>query len=504
MSDRTYAKVQAQQKTLTGSSSKSSLLQRAYACGQHTIAGGECSTCRSERSTLGHSQRTLGIPSASVPVQENISPVNSSSGEASHFGHDFSQIPIYPTDRVPSLLPKHRDHRLPVINTHRDSSPPSVPNVQTKAEVGREGGPLSAETAKRINASRSNGKPLELGVQRKLERGLGDNFADVRIHTDSEADVLNHRLNALAFTSRTDIYFREGTYQPNSITGRRLLAHELSHVLQQRSISQEESMTVGAAGDAYEQEADTLSSNIDARSEPAESAVDRSPQSSSSIQRSTNSTLVQRALPVAVEALEVALTATIVVQEQHGITQHGLQYSTGTGDRLGDPSQPKTNAYKALALNITKKHPIRPNIYIPFYILWDGNDYGEMAGAHVEVDLGHTELTHSSLSVQFVPQSSLRNKGDDLRAWAMHWRYEGDFDPVGAGEWEFQGEFEIDAFGGFRNIRHEVNDRTTWFSFGETYDKYRVVAAGPFVYNLIRQVPKGALKVPPPKLPPPK
>jgi hypothetical protein len=48
MSDRAYAKAQAQQKMLSGSSPTQSLLQRTCACGQHIIAGGECSTCRSE------------------------------------------------------------------------------------------------------------------------------------------------------------------------------------------------------------------------------------------------------------------------------------------------------------------------------------------------------------------------------------------------------------------------------------------------------------------------
>src|SRR2546428_3714613 len=424
MSDRAYAKAQAQQKTLSGSSPKSGLLQRTCACGQHTIAGGE-NACRSEQSTLLRSQRAFGPPLASAvtqgnsSAQESVPSLDSVMDRATRFGYDFSQIPLYSTDRVPSLLPEHLDHTFSNIHIHRDSPIPSVPNVQTKAEVKRENRPLSDETAKRINASRSNGEPLDLGVRRKLELGFGDQFADVSIHKDSEADVLSRRLNAVAFTSGTDIYFREGTYQPNSMTGRRLLAHELSHVIQQRSIPQEGSMTVGAAGDAYEQEADTRSSNIDALSKPAEGVADRSPRSGGSIQRSTNSTLVQRALPVAVEALEVALTATIVAQEQYSLLPSGgVEYSSGIGDRVGDPSQPKTNAYKALALNITKKHPIRPNIYVPFYILWDGNDYGEMAGAHVEIDLGHTELTRSSLLVQFNPLSSLRQEGDDLRAWA--------------------------------------------------------------------------------------
>src|SRR5438105_1551509 len=101
MSDRTYAKAQAQQKTLSGSSPRSSLLQRTCACGQHTIAGGECDACRSKQSTLLRSQRTLEPPSTpggvpgSSPVQENAPSSNSAFDRASHFGHDFSRIPVH-------------------------------------------------------------------------------------------------------------------------------------------------------------------------------------------------------------------------------------------------------------------------------------------------------------------------------------------------------------------------------------------------------------------------
>jgi hypothetical protein len=65
------------------------------ASGQHTIAGGESLTCRSEQSTLGRSQGAFGPPSVSTPAQENASPVISNSGEASRFGHDFSRIPLF-------------------------------------------------------------------------------------------------------------------------------------------------------------------------------------------------------------------------------------------------------------------------------------------------------------------------------------------------------------------------------------------------------------------------
>src|SRR5438034_3277295 len=101
MSDRAYAKAQAQQKTWSGSSPKSSLLQRTCACGQHTIAGGECSTCRSQQSTLHRSQRAFGPPSApgavpgNTPAQENVPSFSSAFDRASRFGHDFSRIPTH-------------------------------------------------------------------------------------------------------------------------------------------------------------------------------------------------------------------------------------------------------------------------------------------------------------------------------------------------------------------------------------------------------------------------
>src|SRR6266496_368264 len=101
MNDRAYAKVQTQQKTLTGSSPGSRLLQRTCACGQHTIAGGECSACRNQRSTLHRSQRAFEPPSASAaaqgnsPVRENVSSSNTAINTVPRFGHDFSQIPVY-------------------------------------------------------------------------------------------------------------------------------------------------------------------------------------------------------------------------------------------------------------------------------------------------------------------------------------------------------------------------------------------------------------------------
>ena len=85
----------------------------------------------------------------------------------------------------------------------------------------------------RINTTRGGGQPMADGVRGTMEGAFGADFNDVRVHTNSEADVLNRQLNAKAFTTGQDIYFREGEYDPGTGAGRELLAHELTHVVQQ-------------------------------------------------------------------------------------------------------------------------------------------------------------------------------------------------------------------------------------------------------------------------------
>ncbi|GAA5514351.1 hypothetical protein Dcar01_03106 [Deinococcus carri] len=89
--------------------------------------------------------------------------------------------------------------------------------------------PVSA----RIQARRGSGTPLPAAVQRQLEAGLNHDLSRVRIHDDAEADELTKGVNAVAFTTGADIYFRRGTFNPNTRSGLELLAHEATHVKQQ-------------------------------------------------------------------------------------------------------------------------------------------------------------------------------------------------------------------------------------------------------------------------------
>ncbi len=85
----------------------------------------------------------------------------------------------------------------------------------------------------RINEARATGQQLPREVASTFEPHLQHGLGDVRIHTDSEADDLSQQLGARAFTSGSDVFFRSGEYSPDSVEGKKLLGHELTHVVQQ-------------------------------------------------------------------------------------------------------------------------------------------------------------------------------------------------------------------------------------------------------------------------------
>jgi hypothetical protein len=87
----------------------------------------------------------------------------------------------------------------------------------------------------KIEGSRGSGQPLSESARSFLEPRFGQDFSGVNIHTGAEADSLNRSIEARAFTTGSDIYFRNGEYNPDSSGGRELLAHELTHVVQQGS-----------------------------------------------------------------------------------------------------------------------------------------------------------------------------------------------------------------------------------------------------------------------------
>ncbi|MGW5151854.1 eCIS core domain-containing protein [Rhodococcus koreensis] len=81
----------------------------------------------------------------------------------------------------------------------------------------------------------SVGRPLEPDVRVDMESRMGHDFGDVRVHDDAAADHSAKAVNAHAYTVGSDITFQRDAYDPTSVDGRTTLAHELTHVVQQRS-----------------------------------------------------------------------------------------------------------------------------------------------------------------------------------------------------------------------------------------------------------------------------
>jgi outer membrane protein OmpA-like peptidoglycan-associated protein len=91
----------------------------------------------------------------------------------------------------------------------------------------------SASLTNRIDSSRGSGSPIPGNTLNEMQSSFGTNFSNVNIHTDAESVNMNRELGAQAFTHGNDIYFNSGKFNPDSTTGKHLLAHELTHVVQQ-------------------------------------------------------------------------------------------------------------------------------------------------------------------------------------------------------------------------------------------------------------------------------
>lgn len=131
---------------------------------------------------------------------------------------------------------------------------------------------------------RSPGQSLDAGTRAYFEPRLGHDFSKVRVHTDSRAAESAQAVNALAYTVGRQIVFSAGRYQPGAASGKRLLAHELTHVMQQSGTSGlAASLPVGRTDSHHESEANQTASAILANRPSAPVAHAKS----SSVQRDT-------------------------------------------------------------------------------------------------------------------------------------------------------------------------------------------------------------------------
>ena len=115
----------------------------------------------------------------------------------------------------------------------------SLVNSATSSPVQRQSsipvGPASNNFEQELSRARSGGKALDSETKEQMGTAIGADFTGVKIHTDARADHLNRSIQSRAFTTGQDVFFKQGEYNPHNQRGQELIAHELTHVVQQSS-----------------------------------------------------------------------------------------------------------------------------------------------------------------------------------------------------------------------------------------------------------------------------
>lgn len=131
---------------------------------------------------------------------------------------------------------------------------------------------------------RSPGQPLDAETRAFFEPRFGHDFGGVRIHADARAAQSAQAVMALAYAAGPQLVFAEGQYAPKTSAGRQLLAHELTHVLQQ-NFSVSSGLTIGQPDDAYERSAESTAQEVMEGRKPSNAAVNLPHMAGSRIQR---------------------------------------------------------------------------------------------------------------------------------------------------------------------------------------------------------------------------
>ncbi|AVH73343.1 eCIS core domain-containing protein [Nostoc sp. 'Lobaria pulmonaria (5183) cyanobiont'] len=118
----------------------------------------------------------------------------------------------------------------------RQEVPEDEEELQMKPMAQRQGEAVMAgapDLEASINQARDGGQVMADNIREPMEQAFGADFSGVKVHTDGQSDQLNRSIQARAFTTGQDVFFRQGEYNPGSRGGQELLAHELTHVVQQ-------------------------------------------------------------------------------------------------------------------------------------------------------------------------------------------------------------------------------------------------------------------------------
>ncbi len=123
---------------------------------------------------------------------------------------------------------------IPPPEEEEDKQPLQA-KLMVQRKSGEGGTAATPDLENSIESAIGGGQSLNENIRKPMEQAFGADFSGVKVHTDGQSDQLNQSIQARAFTTGQDIFFRKGQYDPGSKGGQELLAHELTHVVQQNS-----------------------------------------------------------------------------------------------------------------------------------------------------------------------------------------------------------------------------------------------------------------------------
>ncbi len=162
-----------------------------------------------------------------VVNQSNVDGVQKKEGE-----EELQQKPI--ANEVTPLVQKmESSEEEPVQMMQEEESVQKMDEEESVQKKEASSGTASPSIESRLNQSKGKGKQMDGGIKSEMESGFGNDFSKVNIHTDENAAQMSQDLGAQAFAHGNDVYFNKGKYNPESSKGKHLLAHELTHTIQQ-------------------------------------------------------------------------------------------------------------------------------------------------------------------------------------------------------------------------------------------------------------------------------
>ena len=195
------------------------------------------------------------------------------------------QVPARRKDEADSLGPEA------LMRGRTDALTPSaVRHLQKTAGNATVTAALEEEQPSMVKdvVNSGGGTPLAGETREFMESRLGADFGDVRVHTDSKASESARSVQAHAYTVGNDVVFQSGKYEPDSESGKRMLAHELTHVVQQRSgpvagTPAPGGIQISNPSDTFERAAESSADRVMAGGEPTPASA-----SPASIQRESD------------------------------------------------------------------------------------------------------------------------------------------------------------------------------------------------------------------------